>query len=55
MFSRVSAFSNTQRIERSSSMIQTGFMRYGRIVMIVEFAAFHSVAIPLRRIGQQDA
>ena len=28
MFSRVSAFSNTQRIERSSSMIQTGFIRY---------------------------
>ena len=28
MFSRVSAFSNTQRIERSSSMIQTGFMRF---------------------------
>ena len=26
MFSRVSAFSNTQRIERSSSMIQTGFI-----------------------------
>src|SRR5688572_9847289 len=25
MFSRVSAFSNTHRIERSSSMIQTGF------------------------------
>jgi hypothetical protein len=26
MFSRASAFSNTQRIERSSSTIQTGFM-----------------------------
>ncbi len=26
MFSRVRAFSNTQRMERSSSMIQTGFM-----------------------------
>ena len=26
MFSRASAFSNTQRMERSSSMIQTGFM-----------------------------
>src|SRR6185503_3056188 len=26
MFSRVSAFSKTQRIERSSSMIHTGFM-----------------------------
>ena len=26
IFSRVSAFSKTQRIERSSSMIQTGFI-----------------------------
>jgi hypothetical protein len=30
MFSRPRAFSSTQRMERSSSMIQTGFMPPGR-------------------------
>src|SRR5688572_28986907 len=54
MFSRVSAFSNTHRIERSSSMIHTGFTAAPRCAFLQNRRVCSSFSIVLFGDRQQD-